>query len=372
MQGHDGLSSVVSAIYQAILSPDEIPAIFRTMGELFDAPVVALAVYDGDGKYVTATGTGIDAAVLDEYQSYYRGLDCVIERLMLMPPGAVYRRRDLISDEDLMRTEFYNDFMVRFPTETIQAVLPGDDGRRVAVSVLRHAWQQPFDQDDMQRLGLVLDHMRRAQAIGMHIRGLEARQRSLQRVLDMMTVGVVLLDGAGRVILANRLAGTMLAAGPVQLKGERIVTRLAGRAGRLEQMLRGAAGSDRRAGALRLADGGDQLTLFAVPMTQGGSAAADAAAAVFLLDHGFMPRRVETCLEELYGLTPMEIRTTARLLAGLGIDAIAAEFGVSRETVRFHLKGIFAKTETGSQVQLQRVVGRAVASLDFSAFASPS
>lgn len=57
-------------------------------------------------------------------------------------------------------------------------------------------------------------------------------------------------------------------------------------------------------------------------------------------------------LQSLFGLTPAESRLGAILAAGLSVDQAAEKQGVSRETIRNHLKSIFAKTGTGRQPEL--------------------
>jgi DNA-binding CsgD family transcriptional regulator len=59
-----------------------------------------------------------------------------------------------------------------------------------------------------------------------------------------------------------------------------------------------------------------------------------------------------------FGLTAAEAKLAARLASGLGIDAAAASLGVSRETSRSQLKGVFAKTNTRRQAELAGLLAR--------------
>lgn len=61
-------------------------------------------------------------------------------------------------------------------------------------------------------------------------------------------------------------------------------------------------------------------------------------------------------LEERYGLTHAEARVAARLGRGLAVKEIAAELHVGVETVRTHLKRVYAKTGTRRQAELVRLV----------------
>jgi DNA-binding CsgD family transcriptional regulator len=87
------------------------------------------------------------------------------------------------------------------------------------------------------------------------------------------------------------------------------------------------------------------------------------AAIVFVTDPERGPAGVEDILRRLYALTPSEARVIERLLRGRSLDEIGAELGTSVHTTRTHLKRVFAKTGTGSQSELMRVILRSPAEL---------
>ncbi len=57
-------------------------------------------------------------------------------------------------------------------------------------------------------------------------------------------------------------------------------------------------------------------------------------------------------LSAFYGLTPAETRITQALTQGRKLTQIAADLGVSRSTIAFHMRNIFQKTGTSRQAQL--------------------
>ncbi|MFT4102020.1 MAG: LuxR C-terminal-related transcriptional regulator [Burkholderiaceae bacterium] len=61
-----------------------------------------------------------------------------------------------------------------------------------------------------------------------------------------------------------------------------------------------------------------------------------------------------------FGLTSAQARVAAELATGKTIKRIAFELGVSVNTVRHHVKAIFAKTGTNRQVELVQMLGRLV------------
>ena len=75
--------------------------------------------------------------------------------------------------------------------------------------------------------------------------------------------------------------------------------------------------------------------------------AADAIAAIVPLNFPGLPFR--TIVRKLYDVTEAEARVTEALLSGLTVQAIATKQGVSPQTIRTHLKSVFAKTGTARQ-----------------------
>ena len=57
-------------------------------------------------------------------------------------------------------------------------------------------------------------------------------------------------------------------------------------------------------------------------------------------------------LKIIFGLTPAEARVAIALLSGMGLSAIAREFGVEPETVRTQAKRIRSKTGAHTQSKL--------------------
>jgi DNA-binding CsgD family transcriptional regulator len=67
-------------------------------------------------------------------------------------------------------------------------------------------------------------------------------------------------------------------------------------------------------------------------------------------------------LERLFELTPAEARLAWLVGAGCGLTEAAERLGVSPHTARTQLKCVFAKTATGRQSQLVRLLKRIAAS----------
>lgn len=63
-------------------------------------------------------------------------------------------------------------------------------------------------------------------------------------------------------------------------------------------------------------------------------------------------------LQRVFGLTAAEARLAVRMQGGHSLNEIADELGLSRETLRQQLKGVFSKTGTNRQVELVLLLSR--------------
>ncbi len=83
----------------------------------------------------------------------------------------------------------------------------------------------------------------------------------------------------------------------------------------------------------------------------------DAAPDVVLVTDVTAPEApTQELLAGLFDLTPAEARVARALATGLPLDRVAAEFGVSVQTIRNQLAAVFHKTGTTRQVVLLRLI----------------
>jgi DNA-binding CsgD family transcriptional regulator len=59
---------------------------------------------------------------------------------------------------------------------------------------------------------------------------------------------------------------------------------------------------------------------------------------------------------DAYGLTPAEARVALATSSGLGIQEAALRLGLSPNTIKTHLRRVFAKTGTVRQSELTRLM----------------
>ncbi|QYX56448.1 response regulator [Roseovarius sp. SCSIO 43702] len=185
-----------------------------------------------------------------------------------------------------------------------------------------------------------------------------------ERALDLVALGIVLLDGRGRVLHANRAARAMAGAGDfITLHGGRIGAAETACDHGLRQAMEDAreaaqTGADRVIGTV-LENADDARTVSALVCALPHDPAypsAEHRVAVFLSPPARERRVSEPLLMDLFGLTPTETRVAAALAAGARPATIAEELGVSQTTIAFHMRNLFEKTGTNRQIDLVALI----------------
>lgn len=185
--------------------------------------------------------------------------------------------------------------------------------------------------------------------------GRHVSEAHLWAVLDLLPFAVVLVDPEQRVRGVNARAQALLREGDaVRFDGARVRAANAAHDAQLQAavgahtsaVLRMPRLSGRRAAEVSIVPLGAQC------------------AAIVISDPGRCVAPNIDRLRELYGLTRAESRVLGAVVQGEGGPRTAEDLGMSVNTLRRHLKSIFAKLHVERQSELVRVVSLGVASLN--------
>jgi DNA-binding CsgD family transcriptional regulator len=195
---------------------------------------------------------------------------------------------------------------------------------------------------------------------------LETQRHLASTALDRVPIAVAIVDRAGAVQHLNQLAEKMVAAndGLRVLRGRLVATRREDQDNlhqRLADVLKDPADPTALPwAAMRIERAsGTPWLLRLSPLDRVGpqriAAAGLSNLVIVLMTDPDLPVKPPTALlRQLHGLTFAEAEVLGRLTSGLRLAEIGDELGVSIETVRSHLKAIFAKTGTSRQADLVR------------------
>jgi DNA-binding CsgD family transcriptional regulator/PAS domain-containing protein len=323
----------------------------------------------GDAQFVRP-----DADEVRRAFGYYAAMN----PLTIVQDPLDYRRtwapRVLIDEEflpksELVRSEYYNDFMRPFGMHSGMFIrLALEDDNVFAISISRSEQHDRFRPEELAAVRRLHPHLLRAFNLGRKIAAARRVDESLADALNALSHGIVVVGPDGKVHHANGAAERLLArAGGLVISSRRLTASNPGEARRLHQLIAVAASADselRDSGSMALG-GSDQRLPLSVTVSPLRSArdsvlGGDACVMVAVIDPEDRADLDDARLRDLFGLSPAEIRVASAIFAGQSPKEAAASLGVSFFTVRGHLVRIFEKTNTNRQAQLVRVMARAL------------
>jgi DNA-binding CsgD family transcriptional regulator/PAS domain-containing protein len=359
------LLGLIDQAYAAAESPPLWERFLVSLAESTNARSAGLLQHDGIASGAINVAVRVDPAVPRLYDEHFSRLDPWAAGAWRLGPGVV-ASDEMLVPHGARRTEYFNDFAVRYDVSRLLTVILGKrEGMSSVLSILRGNRDQPFEPDDQYLVTALVPHVQRSLEI--HQRLIDAqRERAIAvEALDAVRCAVFLVDADTKVILANRRGREMLGANDgLTSDRSRLTAADSQTTTRLRQLCAAVAaarsrGSRHPGGMLALERPSDRPALQALVTP---AASADplglhddrVIALVFVSDPADEQKPSETLLRELYGLTPSEAYIAARIAIGRSLGEIAAERGSALETVRRQSKEVLAKTGARHRAELVR------------------
>ena len=318
-----------------------------------------------------ATCVRLDPDALRLYNEHFHHVDpyAMSPVARAAGPGVCATDEMFVARAELIRSEYFNDFAIRFDnTKLLSALIQKDPGAASAITVLRGRHGAQFGANEMRVLQAVAPHLRRALQIHKRIHGLARERAAAFEALDTLPCALFFVDADAKIVLTNRRGHNMLAARDgLATDGGRLQAALQADTKRLRETC--AAVAARQPSGVRHAGGaiaigrpsGPPLQALVTPAPSArplGLVDDRVAALVFVTDPADEDAPSEPVLRQLYGLTPAESHVAARLAIGRSLEEIAAERGSAVETVRRQNKQILAKTGTRRRSELVLLLSR--------------
>ena len=206
--------------------------------------------------------------------------------------------------------------------------------------------------------------MRRSLLLGFRLDGYKALQRAEYQALDRLSVGIALLDRTGRAVFVNAAASAMSASdGPLRLRNSILATFSPPHSQRLGKLI-DAAVRGVPVGTMSIPHPRDGR-LFTILVSSVRSRDIDRFSGLGMRDVAAMlvihdpARPMEIPVEwimDAYGLTVAEARVALCAASGATIPEAAYRLNVSPNTIKTHLRRVFAKTGTSRQSELARLM----------------
>lgn len=274
----------------------------------------------------------------------------------------------LMDEDELQGNQWYRRTMGAFGyRDAAISMLAKSTSRFGAVSVQRKAQQPPFSPEDLNLLGRICPHIRRAALIGDILETRLLERDMMSSTLDTLSVGVILTDAKGRIVHSNASARRSIEkATTIWSDGGLLSARHVHTAKDLAQAI-GAAGSGttvdlpRGGVVVSLTGVGDDhdLAAWVLPLDKGLrkdlAATYAAAVAIFIREVGQAGVVPAELFVRRYGITPSECRVLLLMVQGHAARDVADALGVSITTIKTHLSRLLQKTGTKRQTELVRL-----------------
>jgi DNA-binding CsgD family transcriptional regulator len=287
------------------------------------------------------------------------------EYMFRQPAGRLVGSDEIVPLATLQKTAFFNDILrPQDLAHSVMAKLFGDDDFHGAFNICRSERQGPMDEGGRRLIVGMVPHLRRAVALGFRLDGYRAIQRAEYAVLDQLASGVILLGQRNRILYLNAAARLLgLEGGALSLRGGTLRARSQAHAKRLDDLILGAQqGLPASAMSIPRIGNGQLLTVLISSVRSrdierfADMSMPDAAVLVFVVDPVNSSGMSISWVMDAFGLTPAEARVALAASSGAAIPVVAMSLQLSQNTIKTHLRRIYAKTGTSRQAELARVI----------------
>ncbi|MCO5130182.1 MAG: hypothetical protein M9932_06400 [Xanthobacteraceae bacterium] len=348
---------MIADLYEAAVDDDRWPSFSKLIGKAAGIDDVAV--------WLTEDGEITEFSIVDTwrewqqpYAEHFSKIDPWAASIKRAPPGRVMLGYEHMREDDLVKTEFYNDFarpggMFRPMGMRLQLA----PGAFAIVGSDLPAAKRHFEESDKPRLQTLMPYVRNALKLRLRVNRQASRIEAA--ALNRLAFGVVICDADGRVSFANAAAEALVRSGAgVTLGGRNLKAVLPAEARPLSALVKDAAGGG-PGGVVRLS-GGDAGPIIALvtPLARRSDGDRGVGHAMVSLRPAWdEPAFDQAMLERLFGLSPAQAQIALALFEGRSPEQIAAERGIRITTLRTHLAEIFLRTGAETQRDLVRLLG---------------
>lgn len=367
----EAFSDLIGLIYETVLDHGRWAEVLENVCSFVGGSASRIYWRDATNAAAeTVYSWGFDPEFLDIYRRRYVSLNPLYPASVFIDPGQIFSTQNLVPPEEFQASRFFREWVS--PQGFFDAAIfniQRYQASAAAFTVITGRDYGAVDDRLRYRLKLLVPHLQRAALIGRELGQRSLHALSLEVALNRMEAGVFILDRAGRAVWANDAGATMMTKGDV-VKDSAARLSLA------------HPGADHllKAGLSLPDDGQDEVpqqqALIKMKDSEGAAWAGclmrlpahsatlkafqqvgpSAHAALFLRPADVVPMsRLETCAR-LYGLTPAEVRVLNAAVDLDTVSKIAANLGVSTNTVKKQLSAVFDKMGVSRRTALVKAV----------------
>jgi DNA-binding CsgD family transcriptional regulator len=369
MYNAEVLMPLINCLYEASFDAGQWPAFLTELARVLEGTLPTLFLHDAGGHSgALAMNVGYDAGIVRAYKDHFAERNVWLRGgTHLLTPGRVRTSHIMCPRKALLRSEWYADYCRPLSiSQGIGATIYRDSVMTSNIAVFAGDGRAEYDHNDMALLEALMPHLQRALRVHTCMAESDLRRRELAEAVEHLTVGMILVTANARVPFMNHAARCMVAIRDgLIVDGTDLRACRSGETATLRALIGAAAQTTAHKGlhpgdVFRIARPNRRpaLEILVSPISAGQtwSLAERAVAAVYITDPAQIPDRPTAVLSRLHGLTPSEAKVAALIARGRSGRQAADELGLSYNTLKTHLKRIFAKTGTRSQGELIRLL----------------
>jgi DNA-binding CsgD family transcriptional regulator len=362
MSDHD-VHDLIDAIYDLVFEPGLLQNVLERMCALTDSPIGVLAFHSDKGvehdELFRVDPDWCPVVYAFQHQNPY------FQRRDLAAAGTAILGAQLMPDDEVRRLEIYHElFRPAGTVHLLGVVFENEPDAFGEISLWRPEQRERHGAKELEIANVLARHLQRAFKIACHVQATSARAAQLEAMLDHIMVACLLVDATGRLLHANARAAAVLRSDELlRLVQGRIVATAPANQRRWETLLgrlMRANGPAEGTAAVLEAKDGSALRVLAIPLAPARGEALGLAppsaplGLVCLGEAAPLPEGAAATLQRLFGLTAAQSHLALALLEGDSLQTYAGRHGRSLNTVRTHLKEVFAKTGTRRQTDVIR------------------
>jgi hypothetical protein len=218
----DDILALIDLIYEAAFNSTLWPTALMSLADNMKTSHIGMSAMDFSSQTYDSIAPRTDPAMTAIYRQHWAFHNPVWKLSATRPAGEVYLLDSLIPREEFAATPVFNEWFrpAKFGLATMSANLLIGDRVSALIAVANAPGNDEITSEQMLAFKAALPHIDRAIRIHRELRMRDLDNDTAPERLEGLQRGVMLVDGAARVLFANAAARTLLRSGGVlALKG---------------------------------------------------------------------------------------------------------------------------------------------------------
>lgn len=371
----DELSTLLGLLYQGPMEAtpwsSSLELVRRRLDASFATLVLRTPASSRPGLIVNASVYGSSLPGEPSYSNDYYSLCPFIG----LPTDQVRTADEIFGESGWRGNQFYKQYLQPLDLRYILAAnIRTEDGVECAFFVSRNHAANDFGAIEKAFIEVLLPHLKRAVDLHSKLDVLESERSLYASTIDRMLIGAVILDEGGEVLKTNSAANDLITENDgIQVSRNMLKAHCPLENRKLQKAIQqglnnhlNAAISSVEVSTLSRPSGKMPLTVLirAIPLNYySKEKKRRPAVVIFIRDPVSTSQTSREVLRKLFKLTRTETELALLLTDGLTLDEAADQLGIMKNTVRTHLRGIFAKTGATRQATLMKTLLSSVVAL---------